>query len=350
MSNTVLSLLMVAQMFFAFIGSVFWGQFCDRLHTNKKALLLGMGLTVALSVMCYLAAGSLWLTFIFYPLLGFNATPMASNIDAWIMRSFPEKHGCVGISRATSSVVYGVISLVCSTLMENVGYFSVVVIGVFCCIFTIIDAALLPDVFTYEKNTGGGRIKEDISLLLKNPPFLSLLVMLFLTGLAIAPINNMKIVILQSVGGTVEHLGISSFIGCIVQVPFFLLAAKMYKIPAQARMMFAFVGQFATFIICFAAGNPWTIVFGGTLGYITYCVILTTYRDITEEVVEPKLFMTACEVTDAVYGTLAGMAALTYSGAMVDLFGVKALMLLCAVIQVIPMCFKVQAAVKFKQS
>ena len=59
-----------------------------------------------------------------------------------------------------------------------------------------------------------------------------LILILLLVGMAVSPLNNLKVTVLQSVGGTVSDLGIDAFICAITQVPFIALADRMERYPA----------------------------------------------------------------------------------------------------------------------
>ena len=55
--------------------------------------------------------------------------------------------------------------------------------------------------------------------------------------MAVSPLNNLKVTVLQSVGGTVSDLGIDAFICAITQVPFIALADRMERYSLRLRYM-----------------------------------------------------------------------------------------------------------------
>ena len=77
--------------------------------------------------------------------------------------------------------------------------------------------------------------------------------------------------------------------------------------------------------------------------------IVPTMREITEENVEGTLKNTAHSLTDAMFGSFAGVVALLYSGTLMDRFGARSVALLGMGIMVIPVTLSLFMLLKKKQ-
>ena len=164
----------------------------------------------------------------------------------------------------------------------------------------------------------------------------NLIVILFLIGLAIAPLNNLKIIILENVGGNVSDIGIDSFIGAMTQVPLLALAGKTHKIPQRIRYLLMSILPLCMLLLTFFAVSPGMIFAGSCLNNIAYGILLPTMRDVTERNVEYRLRNLGHSLAEAVYTSLSGMMSLLYAGAIVDHLGVHAMLSVCIVIMGIP--------------
>lgn len=336
MSNTELSLLLAVYMLFAFLGQFFWGAVCDKLRTNKKIFILSNILVLTLNLLIYVFAGNTVLIAVFYPLLGFVMVPIPSNLDAWLLKCFAHRPQVYGPARGWSSIGYAVFMLGYGMLISNLGYWIMPIFVTVLTVSTVIIALTQPDSPPPEGPKAAFKIK-DIGKLIHIKPYMYLIVILLFTGLAVAPINNMKIVVLESVGGNVSHQGFDSFFMCLCQFPFFFLAGKLRFLSQKMRLLLAAGGTMIMIVMNLFAFSPYMVIAASCFNAISYSILLPTMREITEANVDPTLRTTAHGVTDAVYQSLAGMIALLYGGAVMDNFGMKILFTVCIVMQAVPL-------------
>lgn len=335
MTNTQLSLLLAVYMLFAFLGQFFWGSACDRLETNKKIFILGNLIALGLNLFIYFFAGNLPAVFIAYPLLGFTLVPLPSNLDTWLLKCFAHRSDVYGPSRGWASMGFALFMLFYGSLINRVGYWVMPLFVTALTLTTVAIASMQPDAPKPE----GPRVSikiADIGKLTKIKPYMFLVVFLLFTGLASAPINNMKIAVLKNVGGNVSHQGYDFFFMCTFQLPFFFLAGRIRRIPLKARLVLT--ALLPTVMIGFnlLATSPATVIMGSVFGAVSFGILLPTTREIVGEQVDVRLRTTANSVTDAVYQSLSGMLSLLYVGAVMDNFGMRTVFLICMSIQVIP--------------
>ncbi len=330
--NTAVSLLLAGYMLCSFIGSIVWGSVCDALGTNKKVFLLGLTVSAALIGIIYAFGGNLALMAVVYPLLGFFFVPQAANSEAWLLSACHHDQKTYGLIRSTPSMAYAVWAAVIGRLIDVKGY-VVMPIGAAAFFIAVIAAALvLPDAAPAKSNAQTKLTREDLFALLSNKAYRRLIVLLFLVGLAIAPINNLKIVVLESVGGTVTHVGLDSFASALTQVPFIMLAGWLSRIPLRTRYTVMTAMPLMMILLCLFAVSPAMVIMGSVVYNVAYGVLLPTMREVTEKNVQENLRNLGHSLSDAVFTSFSGVVSLMYAGAIVDGLGVKAMMIISVLI------------------
>lgn len=336
-SNTILSLLVAIFLFCAFLGSFFWGGLCDKFQTNRKIYMIGMICNGLLMYMIFFFGGNTALIAVAYPLLGFVSQPLSTNMDAWILASCNHDQSIYGKIRSTPSFFYAFVAAVLGQLIGAYGYHLMLIGGTFFLVLGLMIAYVLPDIPASSIKKEKIKItKDDFICLFSNRTYRNLIVILFLIGLAIAPLNNLKIIILENVGGNVSDIGIDSFIGAMTQVPLLALAGKTHKIPQRIRYLLMSILPLCMLLLTFFAVSPVMIFAGSCLNNIAYGILLPTMRDVTERNVEYRLRNLGHSLAEAVYTSLSGMMSLLYAGAIVDHLGVHAMLSVCIVIMGIP--------------
>ena len=336
MSNSMLSLVVAAYMFCAFLGAFFWGGLADKRQSNKKVFIPELSI---LTVLCiaefFLVKVNIWFAAILHPLIGFMAPPLGTNLDAWMLRAFDYDAGNFGRARSLGSVGYAVSMLLLGQVYNLIGFHMIpFMTGILAVL--IIVLALRTEEKPYaavKKEAPKGNTKD----LLKIRPYVILIIILFLTGVSTSPVNSLKIVILESVGGDVSILGSDSFIGVMVQAVFIFISGSLRRLPSKLRMLS--VAVFATLmLVCvWLAANPAMIIIGTVMMNISYGLLLPTMREITEKNVPAELKNTAHSLTDAVFGSFAGVFALLYSGVLMDAFGAQFVAFLGVLIMIVPL-------------
>lgn len=337
MSSSMLSLVMAAYMFCAFLGAFFWGGQCDKRQSNKKVFIPELTIMTVLCIAeFFLVKVNIWFAAILHPLVGFMAPPLSTNLDAWMLRSFDYEAGAFGRARSLGSVGYAVSMLLLGQVYNLLG-FGMLPFVTGSLFVIIIIMAVMAEEKPYEavkKEKSGGNMKD----LLKIRPYVFLIITLFLTGISISPINSLKIVILESVGGDVSILGVDSFIGVMIQAVFIFVSGSLRRLPAKVRMLMMAVFSMLMLLCTWLAANPFMIIIGTVMMNISYGLLLPTMREITEKNVPAVMKNTAHSLTDAMFGSFAGVFALLYSGALMDAFGAKSVAFLGVLIMFVPLC------------
>lgn len=347
LSSTFLSIVLAIFMVFSFAGAFFWGGLCDKKKSNKKIFIPEFIGAVCIALFIYFMADkNVMVSALCYPLFGFIVAPLGSSLDAWMLRSFYQDGNIYGRARGTGSAGYAIAALVIGQLTNYLGYIILPICMVITSVTVLLITFLMKEMPYKEHKQEVQQEKQDPRLLLKIGPYVFLLITLFLTGLAISPYNNLKIVVLKSVGGDVGMLGIDSFIGVMVQAVFIFVSGKLKKFPRYVRLLFMSVCVAITLSLAATASNPYMIVLGSVFANISYGVMLPTAREITESTVSGSLKNTAHSLSDAMFGYAAGMIALLYSGTLMDAFGVRFVMLMGVCIMMIPIVMTLVGTIK----
>ena len=276
---------------------------------------------LALYYLIYAFSDNFLLVNIFYPLLGFVIVPQASNLDSWILKCFAHRPQVFGPARGWASAGFAVFMLIYGKLIQHFGYgimpwFATAIVG-----GAILVAFMQPDSPVVEGSGKGGIKLKDIASLTKSPIYMFIIVLMLFIGLTMSPVMNMKIVILESVGGDVSHQGIDSFFLCFFQLPFFFLTGMVRKIPQRTRILLGSSGALIMAILDLLAVSPAMVIAGSVFHGVGYSILLPTVREIVEQKIDPAIKTTAHGVCDAVYGSLAGIVSLLYVGGLIDAAG-----------------------------
>lgn len=335
MRNSELSLMLSVFMLTSFIGAFFWGSRCDRARTNKKVFVPEFGAAFVVALVIFFAAKRhLNVAALLYPVFGFLSSSLGSNLDAWMLRSFDRDADLYGHARAIGSAGYAFMCLLMGQLIKWLGYEMIPVGMILTAAAVIVFAFVMPEK-PYEASSE--HLKPENPLKLFRPgPYLFMLIVIFLTGLAISPINNMQIVFLQSVGGDVGILGLDSFLGVMMQALFIFISGRLRRYSTKKRLFVVSAAVLAAVVLVFFAQNSAMIILSTVLSNLSYGVMLPTMREITENSVSGDLKNTAHSLCDAMYGSFAGVIALAYSGFMMDAFGVKSVALLSVIVMLVP--------------
>jgi len=335
MSSSMLSLVMAAYMFMAFLGAFFWGGMSDKKQSNKKVFIPEL---IALTVLCiaefFLVKVNIFFAAIMHPLIGFMAPPLGTNLDSWMLRSFHRDAAQFGRARALGSAGYAIMMLIGGQIYNRIGFSLIPVVTLTLFTIILILAGIMQEE-PYEQITAK-KEKVNTKDLFKIKPYVFLIVTIFLTGIAIAPINSLKIVIIESVGGDVSILGLDSFIGVMVQAVFIFISGNLKRIPSKTRMLAATVLCMVMLALTWQAVAPSMVIIGTVMMNISYGVLLPTMRETTEKNVPSTLKNRAHSLTDAMFGSFAGVIALLYSGTLMDMFGAKFIAFLGMLIMIVP--------------
>lgn len=349
LSSTALSIMLACYMGCSFAGAFFWGGLCDKMRTNRKVFIFEFAAAlIAATAIFFVASKNVWIAAIMYPLFGFLYAPLGSNLDSWMLRSFNRDAGIYGRARSLGSVGFAVMMLIMGQLINRFGFIVMPIMFISSSVLVLIMAMITQEM-PYEARVVTAQ-KENITELFRIRPYMFLIAILFTTGLAVSPINNLKTVIISSVGGDVSILGLDSFIGVMVQAVFIFISGSLRRIPADLRLLLMSVCELITMVLIFTAAGPAMVILGTVFNNVSYGLMLPTMREITEKSVSGPLKNRAHSLADAMYISFAGIIALLYSGVMMDNLGARSVALLGMGIMMIPVALSAFRFIKNKNA
>ena len=334
-SSTVMSLLLSGFLLSAFVGSMVFGRICDEKQTNKRVLMPCMAMCYVLMMIIYFFAEHVPVLALCYPLMGLFFQSQGANVDAWVLSSCHHDQKTFGVIRSMPSLFYALISMTMGALISRFGYGMMLLGATLFMGLTLLSAAMLKDAHAVAMPRKR-MDSTDVRRLFASEPYRHLVMLLLLVGLAIAPINNLKIVVLENVGGNVAHIGVDCFVSAITQVPFIAMAGTITMFALRKRFMAMALLPMTMILLVRFAVSP-AMVFAGSFFYnVGFGILLVTMREVTEKYVDQDLRNLGHNLSDAVFNSFSGVISLMYAGVVADNFGVNAMLTLCVVIAVIP--------------
>lgn len=345
MTNSMLSLDLAVYMACSFIGSFFWGSVSDKRQTNKGVFipLFVVSMLLGLAVF-FLASRHIFLVALLYPVIGFLVAPLGSCLDTWMIRSFDNDSSLYGKARGIGSAGYAVAMLAGGQLVKYLGYHLIPIMTVCLCVPVFLITLLIKEKPIQQEKKAGQKI--DVRQLLSVRIYTILLIVLFTSGIAVSPVNNLKIVMLKNVGGDVGLLGLDSFLGVLVQAVFIFTSGKLSRIPTRTRLLLMTLCLLMTLLLNGFAKSPAWIIVGTLFSNVAFGFMLPTSRQIVSTNVLPSLVTTANSLSDAMYGSFSGVVALTYSGFVMDHFEPRFVSYLGICIIAIPITINVISILK----
>ncbi|WMJ89100.1 MFS transporter [Anaerocolumna sp. MB42-C2] len=333
-AQSTVSIMVSIYMTGAFTGQFVWGSVCDKLRTNKKVFLFGLGIACFLQLGMYFFKNPIVFS-VLYGLFGFMLGPMGSILETWMLKCINYDGMLYGRSRSAGSAGYAVVILIMGFLIGKFGFYLMPICSTVFIIITFIISLLTQD-SPVEEGARTSISLKDIMSIMRIPIYLLIIVMMFFIGLAIAPINNLKIMVLKSVGGGVAIQGVDSFIGCISQFTLFFFSGAFTAIPAKKRLFGCSIMIFLAIGINLIATVPWMVIMGTVILFGAYSLLIPAAREVVRVHIEYKYQTTANGLVDAFYGSLAGTISLLYAGTLADTISVKFMIFVSMIIAFIP--------------
>lgn len=334
MSATMIGAMLTVYTVCAFAGQFFWSRLCDATKSHKKIFILTNILTLLLYCTVYFMP-DFTLLIVFYGLLGFVQAPSPANLDTWILKHFHKTPAAYGPIRAAASFGFAIFILFYGKIIEAAGFKVMLIFASLFIGISVLVASLTPDARPVAHPESRDKQKRAPGLL-KNKPFLQVLIIMFFIGIAIMPISQMKMLIFADVGGTVSFLGLDLFVNCMVQVPFMLMASRLARFSPYRRFLFAGIMYFIFISIIFTAKAPALIVASAAFQGIGFGILYPAARHLVFELLPPHLHTTGQGFSDAVFFNLSMIFSGIAGGAIVDNYGVKTMVLVCALVQLVP--------------
>lgn len=315
----------------AFASSFFVGYISDRINDNKKVFIIGNGFLAVLVVLIYSLPKDKVIMLIIYSLYVGIITPLLPVLDAWIIKNYSKDMNAYAPIRAWGSLAYCLFALILGQIIANFGYIILMIFGVSFA-FVNIGVAM--------KIKGNGKEEEyhkvnSIQLFFSNPRRVVLLVIIFISSLANAPIVIMIGPIIKRLGGGTGEQGIAMFLMGILQMPIIMMTPKFSWISPYKRF---FAGIFLFLICAGVIGIGETILavyIGAVFNDIGFSLYMPSMREIASKESTENMKSTALTILDAFGVALAGAIGSLAVGLLMEEYGVRFTMFISSTLALI---------------
>lgn len=330
------------------------GRICDRNENIswKKMILICMAVFIAVYIVMFFVTG---VSFFSAVLVG--TIVMVANLIMPFINSalfYYEKSGeyiNFGVARGIGSGMYAIAALIIGNIAAVYGTKVVPVAGVLCGILFVLAVVCLPynkeldNSAKYNKNKSDSSEDSDSneSFIKKYPVFLIMLIGFILLLATHNILCNFLLQIIQNVGGDSSNLGTALAIQAALEVPvLFCFGLLLKHFSANALMGVAAVG-FLSKTICYYVANSVPAMYLIQITQIfSFAVFASASVYYTGAVIKEKdrttgqALMASCIVCGNFIGSIVG-------GPIIDLFGVKTLLIVNIFIAVVGVCVALAA-------
>ena len=320
---------------FALGGQFFWGSFCDRIHSNRRIFLLMLVTAGIIQTFLFFSANQA-LFLILYCALGFMLGPGGTVLDTWVLRCLNNDVTRYSRVRSIGTAGYAVAILIMGFMVEQAGYWIMPVVSGVLAVLTVLQAVAMPDA-PYSEETEKKVTLREISSIFRDREFLILAVFMIVAGAAGSPLNNLKIVVLQAVGGDITTQGIDSFMGCVTQFLIFFFSGIFAGIMPRKRLLLSAVLISGGIIISFAASTPVMVIVGTMILYGTFGILTSASREIVKNNIPYEYQTTANGIADSCYSFISGILMMPFAGTVSDAIGIHSTLGICVLISAVPL-------------
>ena len=321
---------------FAFLGQFFWGSICDKIRSNKRIFLLLLMIAGMIQTALFFSPNKVLYVFL-YCSLGFLLGPAGTVLDTWLLRCLNNDVPVYGKVRSMGTAGYAVAILNMGFLAERYGYWIMPAVSGGILTFTLLMSFTIPEAPFVQTGKKKEVTFRDILSIFKDREFLILAVVMIIAGAAGSPLNNLKIVVLESVGGDISTQGIDSFMGCVTQFLIFFFTGVFAGIAPKKRLVLSSVLITFGITVSYLATSPVMVILGTMTIFGTYGILTSASREIVKNNIPYDYQTTANGIADSSYSFISGMLMMPFAGRISDAIGIRNTLGISILISVIPM-------------
>ena len=304
-----------------------WGVVNDRYSRPKQVILTNIALGSACYFLLTHGGGRPALTAM--AVMGMHVTIvcMANFTDSWALRLISGGAALnYGVTRAGGSLSYAVGAVLFGAVSARWGFQP----GnyILWCLFVLMCAVMcaLPNPPAPEAGAEKAGLRRGLAALAGNRPYLLMLLALFLTTLASCPIESFSPVLILSLGGTEQHVGVALFVQAMSELPVMAGYARLRK-----RLRLSPAALIGVSMLCWGlralalswASALWMVLAAALFQSLTFALFTTACVDFMLETVPADCLSTAYLVFLALGQGASAMLGNTMGGALADHLGIQ---------------------------
>ncbi len=326
-SEEMLSLAVALEMLGVMAGNVVWGRISDRKRTNRKTLIACCFFLMMFQAGT-LASRSFVLFLACFFAAGFCYGAPGILIDSWVLRELRFDMDQYRTIRSGGAAGYAAGMLAGGRIVESVGFPAGLALSSGIALAAAAIAALtVESPFAVSNVSYAGKRQFKAS-----HEYLVWLFLLVLGGLAVAPPNNMKIVLMERVGAEQSAQGMDGFLGCMAQAAMFLAGRYFRKCSPVIRMILVSLTVFAGISCYMTATTVYGVFAGSILISGIFSLVNPASREVVKQYVSQDSQTTAAGICDSCYSYASAMAAMMISGPVLARGGMDAVLSGCRLI------------------
>lgn len=207
-----------------------WGYLHDKLSCSRQIVLIATAAGCMFYSLLILSNGAKGIVEIAVMGLYMTIMSMISLVDAWAMRLISEGYSLnYGITRSGGSFSYAVAGILFGFVMSHFGIKPGIGIIIVLFIMQSIVSFFIPNPSRPPIAVIKPRLEDGARQLVQNKPYILLLVIYFLSAIAMCSTESFFAVRIKDLGGTEEHVGIGLFLQAISEIPIMFFFTKIKK-------------------------------------------------------------------------------------------------------------------------
>ena len=223
-----------------------WGLLSDKIGSPRRVLCICLG-SSALFFGCILFVSNFYLIAGLLILDIFFRCGIIALLDSHILLEIKTMPGLqYSHIRMAGSIFFGGLSLVYSGVINNRGVMAIIPFSVCIAVFALFWGLFIAKgrwEASNDKDIGLKRakpnLKKDVASLIKNKPYILLLIFGALSALAVSPLFVFLIEYVSAAGGHAGQVPLIHALRCAVEIPMFILVGSFLKNVAAKKLMLA---------------------------------------------------------------------------------------------------------------
>jgi len=253
-----------------------WGMLGDKIGSPRKVLRICLAGS-AIFFGTVLFTGNFYIAVVLLLLDTAFRCGVVGLLDSHTISEINKMPGLqYGHIRLAGSVFFGLLSLIYSSVIDNFSVSAIIPISVGVAIVAIAFGVFVAKDTGDKKETPSlqrPNIKKDAVSLFRNRRYLTLIIFVGLTALAVQPLWIFLIEFVTEVGGSAGNVPLIQALRCVVEVPLFIFVGSLCKRTNSKKLMILGTAFMMVYIIIllFANSFAWIVVahlVGGTPGFI----------------------------------------------------------------------------------
>lgn len=254
--------------------------------------------------------------------LGFVQQALASVLDTWLIRSFPDDPNAYSPIRALGSLSYAFVMVVMGFSVEKIGHVVMPVYSSLLAVIGIIVAARMPEIpplvpVKAEAASQKGTLK------MLSPAVWLFIISMGIMGMANIPLLNLNLMVLENAGGTVAAMGIATACNTVAEFLVMRYPKPFSRLSAQKQILLAGCLYLGSTLVMVFARNVWLLYAVYFFNGMGYGIILPARRRFVNEEVPPEALNRVHCLGDMSYSNLGGLLGNRVGGLLIDVRGVR---------------------------